>query len=104
MMDEMNEVDEFMSKFPADVETKWGLSIDSNLGPKVKVTILATGFGLNSVTGMEEHKEEDDEDRAERRSVYYPQACAAVPRPTATKYSTSPQPTSTTRRSFPAST
>ena len=72
MMDEMNEVDEFMSKFPADVETKWGLSIDSNLGPKVKVTILATGFGLNSVTGMEEHKEEDDEDRAERRSVYYP--------------------------------
>jgi len=49
MMEEMNEVHEFMSKFGSDIETKWGLAIDPELGPKVKITILATGFGLRNV-------------------------------------------------------
>lgn len=71
MMDEMNEVDEFMTKFPADVDTKWGMCIDPSLGSKVKVTILATGFGLNSVPGMDVHQSEDNEERAERRDHYY---------------------------------
>ena len=71
MMDEMTEVDEFMTKFPQDVDTKWGMSIDPSLGPKVKVTILATGFGLSSVPGMDDHQSEDNEERAERRYRYY---------------------------------
>ena len=50
MMDEMNEVHEFMEKIKVeDVETKWGLSIDPSLGNKVKVTILATGFGVQDI-------------------------------------------------------
>lgn len=72
MMDEMNEVDEFMMKFPADVDTKWGMSVDSALGAKVKVTILATGFGLSSVPGMEDKVLEDSEEKAERREKFYP--------------------------------
>ena len=55
MMDEMNEVNEFMSKFGRNFETKWGLTVDNDLGSKVKVTILATGFGIKRVEGMEEH-------------------------------------------------
>ncbi len=46
MMDEMNAVNEFMDGFDEDIETKWGLSTDPELGDKVKVTILATGFGM----------------------------------------------------------
>ena len=46
MMDEMNAVNEFMDGFDEDIETKWGLSTDPELGDKVKVTILATGFGV----------------------------------------------------------
>ncbi len=46
MMDEMNDVNEFMEKFGTDFELKWGLANDPSLGDKVKVTILATGFGL----------------------------------------------------------
>ena len=46
MMEEMNEVHEFMSKFHDDVETKWGLSTNDTLGKQVKITILATGFGM----------------------------------------------------------
>lgn len=53
MMEEMNEVHEFMSKFRDDVETKWGLSIDPNLGKKIKITLLATGFGMSAVPGMQ---------------------------------------------------
>ena len=44
MMEEMNEVNDFMSRFRKDVETKWGLATDSSLGDKVKITLLATGF------------------------------------------------------------
>ena len=54
MMEEINEVHDFMSKFREDVETKWGLATDSSLGNKVKITLLATGFGLQNVPGMPE--------------------------------------------------
>jgi cell division protein FtsZ len=53
MMEEMNYVHEFMEKF-GDFEIKWGVAIDPDLGKKVKVTILATGFGMQNVDGMEE--------------------------------------------------
>ncbi len=52
MMEEMNEVHDFMSKFRKDVETKWGMATDSSLGGKVKITLLASGFGLRNVPGM----------------------------------------------------
>jgi cell division protein FtsZ len=45
MMEEMNYVNDFMAKFGEDFEIKWGVAIDPELGKKVKVTILATGFG-----------------------------------------------------------
>ncbi len=54
-MEEMNDVNDFMSHFNCDYQSKWGLSLDPDLGDKVKVTILATGFGIKNVTGMEEH-------------------------------------------------
>lgn len=85
MMEEMNEVHEFMSRFSKDVETKWGLYIDDSLGEKVKFTILATGFGIQDVPGMEsvlnkhsaeeqkrrEEEEEKEQRLDDRRSKYY---------------------------------
>ncbi len=60
-MEEMNEIHEFMSKFDLeDVETKMGLAIDPELGNKVKITLLATGFGLKNVPGMKHRIEERD--------------------------------------------
>ncbi len=84
-MEEMNYVHEFMDKF-GDFEIKWGVAIDPELGKKVKVTILATGFGMQNVDGMEERmakqqtREEpnrlaEEQERAakreERRGHYY---------------------------------
>lgn len=54
MMEEMNEVHEFMEKIKTeDVETKWGLSVDPDLKDKVKITILATGFGVEDIDSDE---------------------------------------------------
>lgn len=82
MMEEMNEVHDFMGQFRDDVETKFGLSTNPELGKKVKVTILATGFGINAVAGMQEKKEaekeaevlknkEKQEEYEERRTQFY---------------------------------
>ncbi len=51
MMEEMTAVNEFMDGFDDDIETKWGLSNDPELGDKIKVTILATGFGVKVEDG-----------------------------------------------------
>lgn len=82
MMEEMNELHEFMSRFGEDVETKWGLYIDEALEKKVKFTILATGFGVRDVPGMEaritaeqqkqqEKMQEEAEKKAILRDKYY---------------------------------
>ena len=64
MMEEMNEVNDFMRKFREDVETKWGLATDSSLGNKVKITLLATGFGLQNVPGITEMSEQQSREKA----------------------------------------
>lgn len=85
MMEEMNEVNDFMEKFGSDFEIKWGIALDPDLGKKVKVTILATGFGIENVDGMNNHikkhnQEENDklqrqrekeQELIERRDRYY---------------------------------
>jgi cell division protein FtsZ len=53
MMEEMNEVQDFMSKFREGVEVIWGVAQDSTLDSKVKITILATGFGVKDIPGMD---------------------------------------------------
>lgn len=84
MMEEMNYVHDFMDKF-GDFEIKWGVAIDPELDKKVKVTILATGFGIRNVDGMQErikkHTQEEanriaeaqekEAQRQERRGRYY---------------------------------
>ncbi len=86
-MEEMNEVTEFMSKFDQDtVEVKWGLGTDDSLGTKVKITLLASGFGLQNVPLMDGQlggrslrepdedrlrREEEEEEKATRRLNYY---------------------------------
>ena len=71
MMEEMNEVHEFMSRFGKDVETKWGLYIDDSMDKKVKFTILATGFGIKDVPGMEVRISAEEQQKDDRRIIYY---------------------------------
>lgn len=48
-MEEMNDVHDFMSRFGRDIEVIWGTAVDNTLGSKVKMTILATGFGMEDI-------------------------------------------------------
>ena len=65
MMEEMNYVHEFMDKF-GDFLIKWGVSIDPELGKKVKVTILATGFGVSTIDGMDTRMKKHSQEEANR--------------------------------------
>jgi len=85
MMDEINYVHEFMNNF-GEYDIKWGVAEDAELGNRVKVTILATGFGMRRVDGMSERlekrsREEQEEydkqqeaaaERDRRRGEFYP--------------------------------
>lgn len=64
-MEEMGDVHNFMSKFN-DFEIKWGLAVDPELDRKVKVTIIATGYGLDSISGMDEHNRKFTQQDAEK--------------------------------------
>ncbi len=68
MMDEMNEVHEFMEKIRTeDVETKWGYMKDPDLKDKVKVTILATGFGVEDIDSEELSNRIDARDKEQQQ-------------------------------------
>lgn len=68
MMEEMNEVNDFMEKFGSDFEIKWGIGLDPDLGNKVKVTILATGFGIRDVDGMDSHIKKVVQEKTEKQT------------------------------------
>ena len=72
MMNEMEEVREFMNKFNSDFETKFGMAIDDSLGSQVKITLLATGFGVQDI-----HMKEMD-DRMKKRTIEEEQRLAEL--------------------------
>lgn len=87
MMNEMDEVKSFMNRFSRDFETKFGMTIDDSLEGQVKITLLATGFGIKDIhikemddrinlQSAEEQKrlaelEEKEEEKRKRREEYY---------------------------------
>lgn len=81
-MEEFQEIQDFMGKIQTDYDFKLGTSVDQNLDKKVKITILASGFGLETihqlnnkkgVTVKEEPSEPADDERGKekRRRQYY---------------------------------
>lgn len=71
-MSEMDEVKEFMNRFSRDFETKFGMAIDDKLEQKVKITLLATGFGIQDI-----HMKEMD-DRITQRTAEEQQRLAEL--------------------------
>ncbi|MDR1343768.1 MAG: cell division protein FtsZ [Tannerellaceae bacterium] len=78
-VEEMNYVNKFMADFNKNIEVIWGTSIDNNLGKQIKITILATGFGLDSIpelvdTEMQneigKYYPENENDRGGKRRDY----------------------------------
>lgn len=81
MMDEMNEINEFMMQFSEEVDVKYGMTEDPTLTDEIKITILASGFRLAPGKDDEEKLEanlprtaeqiEIEQDRDRRRQQAY---------------------------------
>ena len=78
MVEEMEEISRFTDRFLSkDIEVIWGLATDESLDEDVKITILATGFGVSNIPGMNttiqvnnnpaEKVEETPEEKAQRQ-------------------------------------
>ena len=66
MVAEMEEIEAFMKKFSEEyIEVIWGVSEDHALKEgDVKVTVLATGFGMKNIPGMEPVIQKQEEEAA----------------------------------------
>ncbi len=55
IVEEFEELNRFMEQFEsADIEVIWGVADDETLDEQVKITILASGFGMSGIPGMEQ--------------------------------------------------
>ncbi|SHE53076.1 cell division protein FtsZ [Dysgonomonas macrotermitis] len=72
IVEEMESVSDFMKRFGPEIEVIWGTATEKDLGDKVKITLLATGFGMSSIPGIEDHLREltDEELREEEERLY----------------------------------
>ena len=59
LMEEMNDIRDFMKEFNRNIEVIWGTAVDNTLGSQVKMTILATGFTMDDIPQIaDKHKAE----------------------------------------------
>jgi cell division protein FtsZ len=52
-MGEMSQIHDFVSEIGEDVDVQWGASLDEELGDEVRVTIIATGFEVSNIPGLD---------------------------------------------------
>lgn len=73
VISETNAIEDFTQQFDQEVEVIWGNAIDESLDKQVKITLLAAGFGVNNIPGMDLLQQElsDQELEEEERKQKY---------------------------------
>lgn len=63
VMEEIDQINEFVQEVGDDIEVQWGASIDESLGEDVRVTVIATGYKVDGLPSedAEEGKKTIDE-------------------------------------------
>lgn len=51
---EMEQVHSFVHEMGEEVEVQWGISIDNKLEDKVRVTVIATGYDVSDIPGLDD--------------------------------------------------
>lgn len=71
IVEEMASVSEFMKRFGPEVEVIWGTASEKDLGSKIKITLLAAGFGMETIPGIEIHQmvRSEEEERIEEEHI-----------------------------------
>lgn len=54
IMSEIDQIHTFVSEIGEDVEVQWGASLDETLEDNVRVTIIATGFEVSNIPGLDD--------------------------------------------------
>lgn len=54
IMQEIDQIHSFVSDIGEDVEVQWGASLDETMEDKVRVTIIATGFEVSNIPGLDD--------------------------------------------------
>lgn len=62
IVEEMEAVSNFMKRFGPEIEVIWGTATDPNLDKEIKITLLAAGFGMQNIPGIDEHISEYTEE------------------------------------------
>lgn len=58
-MTELDQINQFIDAVGDEVEVKWGASYDETLGDEVRVTLIATGYPVTDIPGIESAAEAD---------------------------------------------
>ena len=56
VMEEIDQINEFVQEVGDDIEVQWGASIDETLGEEVRVTVIATGYKVDGLPSEEEEE------------------------------------------------
>ena len=56
VMEEIDQINDFVQEVGDDIEVQWGASIDENLGEEVRVTVIATGYKVDGLPSEEEEE------------------------------------------------
>lgn len=51
-MEEVKEINDFMASIGDEIQVIWGAAFDEDLGEKVKITLIATGYDVSDIPGM----------------------------------------------------
>jgi len=86
-MDGVSEIHEFMEAMGDDIEVIWGATFDDSLEDDVKITIIATGFGIGNITPTPKDKPGKDDEIL----VYLDEEGNERPAPSRTPQNTQPK-------------
>lgn len=67
-MQELEEIEAFRKSIGEDEDLKWGASFDDSLEEEVKVTIIATGYSVSDIPGLEDAVQQEEEIHAQPKA------------------------------------
>ncbi len=56
VMEEIDQINDFVQEVGDDIEVQWGASIDESLGEEVRVTVIATGYKVDGLPSEDEEE------------------------------------------------
>ncbi len=56
VMEEIDQINEFVQEVGDNIEVQWGASIDESLGEEVRVTVIATGYKVDGLPSEDEEE------------------------------------------------